>query len=370
MIKEYDNDATDYSVYRPAGYPVRHKKKVPFAPMLKIDSRYRSIVQRIRNLDSELGEMVLSGDDYLDLVNEAYASNIHWSVKIEGNDLPLEEVRRLTTLFTTRKYNETASGPQQEILNHLYSYIAKELFQLPWTADTVKRVHTVLLNDTGAECRLGEFREERVSVVGPDGFEYFIACPPGSILEEIGSLLEWLAVSPFDEIITAALFFHEFESIHPFQDGNGRAGRTLFQILLQELGLRNSKLCMIEQKILDPPETYYTLLAYTDSTGDYEPFIMYVAESLLSAYEEARIVFGDKDQMKNLDMSYKALARLAKNEKEFTILDACRHIPELGEQTIRNKLNYLIEVGVLEKSGSTRSTKYRLRDPFRDVIDD
>jgi len=361
----------DYSSYRPAGYPARHKKKVPFNPTLRIQPKYREIVQRIRDLDSRLGEMVLSSKDYMDLVNEAYASNIHWSVKIEGNDLPLEEVRKITALFSSGRYKEeTAGGPQQEILNHLYSYIMKNRFLLPWSPEVIKNVHSALLEKTGIDCPLGEFRTERVSIVGPDGTEYFIACPPGSIEGEMNSLLEWLAVSPYDEIITAALFFHEFESIHPFQDGNGRTGRTLFHILLQELGLKNSKLCKFEQKLLDPPETYYTLLAYTDAAGDYAPFTMYVAESLLSAYEEAFAEFEERDLIKDLDESSKTIVKRAKKQNQFMVSDACKWVPGLGEQSIRQRLNALVEIGLLEKVGKTRSTTFVFLDPFRNLFEE
>jgi len=367
---DYHNNSTDYSSYRPAGYPVRHKRKVPFNPAIRVFPEYREIIQRIRDLDSSLGEMVLSSRDYLDLINEAYASNIHWSVKIEGNDLPLEEVRKLTTFFTSgERKNEVASGPQQEILNHLYSYIMKNELRLPWSSEIIGNVHSMLLRDTGINCPLGEFRTERISVIGSNGFEYFIACPPESISDEMDSLLEWLIASPFDEIITAALFFHEFESIHPFQDGNGRTGRTLFHILLQELGLKNSKLCKFEQKLLDPPEAYYTLLAYTDASGDYKPFIMYVAESLLSAYEEAFATFEEKDLIKSLDESSKTIVKRAKKQKQFTILDACGWIPGLGEQSIRSRLNHLIDIGLLEKIGRTRSTIFMFRDPLRDLFE-
>jgi len=367
----YHNPSTDYSVYRPAGYPVRHKKKVPFNPTLRVGSGYRDIVHEIRSLDDRLGEMVLCSEDYLALVNEAYASNIHWSVKIEGNDLPLEEVRELTTLFTSgRSKKESASGPKQEILNHLYSYIMKKEFLLPWSPEVAKAVHKTLLEKTGIDCPLGEFRTEIVSIVGKNGFEYFIACPPGSIAEEMGALFDWLAASPYDEIITAALFFHEFESIHPFRDGNGRTGRTLFQILLQELGLKNSKLCMFEQKLLDPPETYYTLLAYTDAVGDYGPFVMYVAESLLSAYKDAFAAFEKKDLIRGLDEGSKTIIKRAKKQGWFTISDACGWVPGLNEQSIRNRLNSLVGIGLLEKAGKTRSTTFLFRDPFRGLVEE
>jgi Fic family protein len=129
-------------------------------------------------------------------------------------------------------------------------------------------------------------------------------------------------------------------------------------------------LCKFEQKLLDPPETYYALLAYTDASGDYSPFVMFVAEALLSAYEEAFTVFEEKDLIKNIDESSKTIVKRAKKQSKFTISDACGWVPGLGEQSIRTRLNDLIEIGLLEKAGKTRSTTFMFRDPFRDFFEE
>lgn len=168
----------------------------------------------------------------------------------------------MTTRFTKREQIEVDTGPKQEILNHLYSFFAKSELELPWTIDTVQKTHRSLMTGVNRDIVPGMIRTEEVSVIGSDGTEYFITCPPKHIEEELSSLLEWLGYSPYDEIVTASLFFHEFESIHPFRDGNGRTGRTLFQILLQELGLKNCMLCKFEKEILSDSATYYDLLAY------------------------------------------------------------------------------------------------------------
>lgn len=51
----------------------------------------------------------------------------------------------------------------------------------------------------------------------------------------------------------------------------------------------------------------------------------------------------------------------------FSIQDACRWIEGIGEQSVRHRLNRLVEMGVLEKSGMTRSTVFRFSDPFRAI---
>lgn len=363
-----NNNVINYSKYKVEGYPVRHKKKDPFQPILRLSLQYHDMANRIRTLDSELDEIILGDEDYLELVNDAYSNNIHWSVKIEGNDLPLEEVRRITKLFSKGKYkDETRNGPTQEILNHLYSFFAKNDFELPWSSSTITSVHSMLMRDVDPKVIPGKIRETEMSIVDHEGFEYFIACPPGHIKPELDSLLEWLKYSPFDTICTSVLFFHEFESIHPFIDGNGRTGRTLFQILLQERGLKNSKLCKFEQELLKDTETYYTLLAYTDKTADYEPFIMYVTQSLLHAYEDTVESFEKKNRLKDLDEATKTLARKSKSVHDFTVADANSWVPTIQDQTVRSKLNYLVSIGVLEREGNTRSTRYRFNDPFKNI---
>ena len=357
----------DYSRFRPLGYPVRHRRKIPFQPMLSLPLEYRNMLKEIRKLDSALDTSVLGSDDYLELVKDAYADNIHWSTKIEGNDLPLEEVRRITTRFTEGQYAETSTGPKQEILNHLYSFFAKNEFGLPWDKAVLKSIHTILMNDVNENAIPGRIRTEEVSVKGSDGMECFIACPPGSIEVELDSLLEWLNLSPYDEICTATILFHEFESIHPFRDGNGRAGRTLFQILLQELGLRNCKLCKFEREILYDSSTYYDLLAYTDSTGVYTQLVMYIAEALLRAYGEAVKEFGKKDRLAEMDENTRVLVRKAKEVKSFTFSEALTWIPGIGPRTLRADLDRLAELDILDKRGRTRSMRYEFKDPLREL---
>ncbi|AMK13333.1 Fic family protein [methanogenic archaeon mixed culture ISO4-G1] len=364
MPDDYHNKL-DYSKFRPVGYPVRHKRKIPFQPTLSLPLEYREMLHEIRKLDSMLDGFVLGSEDYLELVKDAYSNNIHWSTKIEGNQLSLEEVKRLTTRFTRGEYIEVNNGPTQEILNHLYSFFAKRELSLPWDTNVVKNVHSILMKDVNDNIAPGVFRNEEASVVGSDGTEYFIACPPQSIEVELESLVEWLNNSPYDEIVTATIFFHEFESIHPFKDGNGRTGRTLFQILMQELGLKNCRLCKFEKEMLSDSGTYYDLLAFADSTGSYSQMIMYFTESLLKAYRDAVLVFKEKDRLSDMDENTRAIVHKIKEVKSFTFNEACTWIPGIGNQTLRSKLDKLIEMDILEKHGKTKSMRYSFKDPLR-----
>ena len=365
-MSEY-NVKQDYSKYKVPGYPVRHRRKIPFEPKLTMDLETRSMIRDIRFKDNILDGYILSAYDYLDLVQEAYASNIHWSTKIEGNELSLEQVRDLTREYIAGCVTKSPNGPTQEILNHLNSALSRNMFSLPWTLKTVLDIHDTLMEGVG-ECEPGVIRTEEVSVYSSDGIELFRACPASSVTEELTNLIEWVNESPFDEVVTATLFFHEFESIHPFEDGNGRTGRVLFQGLLNEMGLRNCSLCKFEEKLLSDTRTYYDLLRYTDLFGNYTPLVRYVTESLLSSYEEAVEVFSEKDRIKDMEENTRKLAIMSKQLGFFSLRTAVQQM-NLGEQSVRSKLEDLVEMGIIEKVGYGRGMKYVFNDPFRQLHD-
>lgn len=364
MPSDCDN-RMDYSRYKVDGYPVRHREKNPFSPQFTLDMNMRRMMIEIRRMDSRLGEFMLSEDDYLTLANEAYASNIHWSTKIEGNRMTMEEVRELTRKYTSGEARESPVGPVQEILNHLGSMFSDSLFRMPWSVETVKKVHFILMRGVG-QTEPGRIRDVDVSVTDPSGFEYFIACPHGNVEAELERLVDWVNCSPLDEFATATAFFHEFESIHPFEDGNGRTGRVLFQAILRELGLRNCGLCKFEEKLLSDTGTYYDLLAYTDRVANYTPLIYYVIESLHEAYKEAVLTFSEKDRLHDMEENTRKLVIKAREAGSFGFQEACDWIP-LGEASIRSRLDTLVDLGILGKEGRTRGMRYVFLDPFRDL---
>lgn len=353
-----------YSIYRPVGYPVRHKRKVPFGPSIRLDQDYRNIFNSIMEMDHRLNEIVLTAGDYLDFVNDVCSSNIHWSTSIEGNPLTHDAVKKISTSYFRGDVNvEKRDGPTQEILNHLHSYVTANRFDTPWGMDVLRDTHRLLTSGTGISGEPGDLRTHESVIRDENDFEYMIPCPCKNIEEELISLLFWLEGSPYDPLVTATLFFHEFESIHPFTDGNGRTGRTLFQILIQELGLKNFRLCRFEEEILGSLQTYYDLLGYADQSSDYVPLIRYMAESINAAYGKALSEFGSKNVLKGLDDASKTIVVRSKKTSWFTISDASSWI-SLGEQRTAQKLNGLVKMDVLEKDGRTQSTRFRFKDPL------
>ncbi len=356
----------------PKGYPVRHRHRDPFPPRVLVPEGFSERVRRIRTLDLELGRFVLSGSDLQSLVIDAFTSNIHWSTKLEGNPLSEEDVRRITTtaLSGKGKSGERNPGPRQEIINHVSCLVAPDDLRLPWDHVHILALNDYLLKGTSDGVERGKYKTERNVVRSDTGAEVFIPAPPEHVKGEMQRLLDWIngPGRAYDSIVSATVFFHEFESIHPFMEGNGRTGRCLFHLLLQNSDLPNSFMCEIDRHMLREGELYYQLLAFTDDTGSYAELIDYFSQVLLRSYEAAIDAFRRKDTH-GLDEDSKRLFELGKRHGGwFSLGDATDWVGGVGQQTVRNKLNYLAEIGALEKKGRTRSCRYRVRSPLSGAV--
>ncbi|MCJ7562795.1 MAG: Fic family protein [Thermoplasmata archaeon] len=324
-------------------------------------------------MDFELGRFILTAEDYLDLVIDAYASNIHWLTRLEGNPLHEDEVGMITqSVFTDGLGSiEKQVGPKQEIINHLFRLIFPGEIGQSWNHGLIHETHDFLLTGTGTRFRKGSYRKTNSVIRDSTGTETPIACAPESIEERMESLLEWMNhVAPaYESIVAATAFLHEFESIHPFEEGNGRTARCFFHLYLQNTDLPNSHLCKIEKQLLSDKKLYHQLFSYTDDSGSYEALIDLVSDAILKSYLEAHKNLFEKDLL-NSDLGEvsKRLLKIAKRRDEwFSVSEAANWVGDAGSQTVRNRLNYLVEIGALKKTGRTQSCRFRIKSPMDDV---
>ncbi len=353
------------------GYPIRHKRKVPFDPEISLPPDVMRLNAEIFQMEAELDRCILTGQDYQDLITEAFSSNIHLSTSMEGNPLTHDEVKRITKrTFREGPPTDRIDFFSQEIYNHIFAYI-DHVYSENWDLMTISKTHSILLSGDD-EAETGSFRKGRGIVETNEGQEVFIACPPEHISEELTSLILWLntKANALLPVVAATVFFHEFESIHPFKDGNGRCGRTLFHVLLQHRGLPNSKLCLVEKEVVTDLEDYYDLLARTDFSGDYTDMIINFTRGVWRSYREAVDRFKERDLLRSdLDDISKVMIMKSKNlNSPFTLNDVRSWITGPSDYVLRERLNDLVEMGAIWTIGRTRGKRFIFTDPTRDLI--
>jgi Fic family protein len=354
------------------GYPVRHKRKVPFRPEVALTDEVAAGNRDILRLESELEGFILTTRDHLDLISEAFTSNIHLSTKLEGNPLTREQVGRVTGgVIQSGSFRDATDFPTQEVINHVAAYLSPELAP-PWDVGDVCDIHALLM---GGDRRAapGKLRTKRAAVTSTSGEELFIPAPPEHVGAELESLLEWLNTAGKGSypVIAGAIFFHEFESIHPFGDGNGRCGRTLFHLYLQFNGLPNSRLCLIERSVVGDAERYYDLLAGTDFTGDYGNLVEHFTGAVHDSYVDAVERFRKRDLLSgDLDgISRRLLATARRHRFWFDLETARAWLGDVSDFRLRSRLNGLVEMGALAEKGATRGKRYRFTDPLERVME-
>ena len=198
------------------------------------------VLQLLSQADRELGRLDMFSK-YVDI--DLYISmHIAWearqSTRIEGTQTSMEEV------FLGR---DDISHERRSDWEEVQHYIAamNEAMQLlpslPFSTRLIRKVHHVLLQGVRGQQKLpGEYRSSQNWIGGASLSDAVFVPPPHSMVGDLMSDLEKFANDPgnlMPELLKAALIHYQFETIHPFLDGNGRVGRLLIPLLLVNKGI-------------------------------------------------------------------------------------------------------------------------------------
>lgn len=162
---------------------------------------------------------------------------------------------------------------------------------LPLSLRLIREVHGILLRDgRGADKEPGEFRRSQNWIGGTrPGNARHVPPPPDAVIECMGALENFLHGQPVavPVLIRAALAHVQFETIHPFLDGNGRIGRLLITFLLHSEGLLSQPLLYLSLYFKQHRSRYYELLQSVRTDGDWEEWIEFFLEGIIAVASQA-----------------------------------------------------------------------------------
>ncbi len=184
---------------------------------------------------------------------------------------------------------------------------------------------------------------------------------PGEIqllLTDLERFINDDTVCAVDPLITMAIAHHQFESIHPFYDGNGRAGRILNSLYLVAKKLLDQPVLYLSAYIIETKTDYYRLLQSTRETNDWEPWLLYMIRGV---EETSKATIGLIDSIRNLMDSYeerirKDLPKIYSHElltnlfrHPYTKIEAVQDDLGVSRLTASKYLSALDEKGFVEK---------------------
>ncbi len=209
------------------------------------------------------------------------------SSQIEGTQATLEDV--LDPMIETNTNRNVA-----DVVNYIKAteYAIGRLHTLPLCNRLIKETHAVLMeNVRGQEKSPGEFRYSQNWIGGQGSTlhnaRYIPPCPED--MEAAMSDLERYINSEdkLDFLIKAALIHYQFETIHPFLDGNGRVGRLLITLFLMENKVLTTPALYISHFLKKNRVEYYDRMTEVRSKGNYEQWIRFFLTAILESSQDA-----------------------------------------------------------------------------------
>ena len=256
--------------------------------------------------DSELNKLLAEANLQLGTLN-GFAEQIpnidiyiKMHVKVEANKSSRIEGTRTTIdedLLEILDVNPEKRDDWQEVQNYVeaVNYGINRIKELPVCTRLIKEIHTILMQGVRGEHKNpGEYRTSQ-NWIGGSRPSNAIYVPP--IPNEVGNCLSDLEkFINNDEIntpdlIKIAMIHYQFESIHPFLDGNGRIGRILIPIYLLSKGLISKPCFYISDYIEKNKEVYYDFLSRVRTQNDMISWIKFFLEATIETAKTARIKF-------------------------------------------------------------------------------
>lgn len=319
----------------------------PLPPRISYD---KEIIQLLSKADRLLGELSGTGrllpNPYL-LISPYIRREAVSSSRIEGTQASLNDL-----FFFEAAQTEKPKVPDvREVRNYVRAmeYGIDRLKELPISIRLIRKIHKVLMEGVrGEHATPGELRRSQ-NWIGPPGCllneATFIPPPVEEMKQALSDWEKYLYSNPDEpSLIQCALMHYQFETIHPFLDGNGRIGRLLITFFLCENVFLTQPLLYLSVFFDRYKEEYYSRLLAISQRGDWRGLIEFFLRGIAHQSQEAIL-----DAKKILDLHVEYQRTLEKTKK----------IPESAHRLIDEIfLNPVISISGLSK-------KWRM--PFNSV---
>ena len=285
------------------------------------------------------------------------------SSQIEGIQATLDDI--LDPLL-----DENANLDVADVINHIKAteFTMHRLQELPLCCRFIRETHAVLMeNVRGQDKTPGEFRHSQ-NWIGGYGSTLqnarYIPPSPEDMQNAMTALEYYMnhenLPGDLDLLIQAALIHYQFETIHPFLDGNGRIGRLLVTVFLMEKKLLSAPVLYISYALKHNRLEYYDRMTYAREHGDYEQWIKFFLAAILESVNDAidaidqMVVLHDKNILlaQSVGRSAKTVAALFQYLEENPIIGIQKTALAMGMtfNAIAGAVQKLCELGILKQT--------------------
>lgn len=335
--------------------------------------------------DSELNKLVSDANLQLGKL-DGYAQQIpnvdlyiKMHVKVEANKSSRIEGTRTTLdedLLSKDDIDPEKRNDWQEVQNYVdaMNYGIERINEIPISTRLIKEIHSILMkNVRGKDKNPGEYRTSQNWIGGsrPGNAVYVppIASEINNCLNDLEKFINNDKINTPD-LVKIAMIHYQFESIHPFLDGNGRTGRIIIPLYLLNKGIITTPCFYISNYIGKNKNAYYDFLSRVRTNNDMISWIKFFLEATIETAKTARVKFQNILQFtKEVDQILPTLSVKYENAKK--VIDFLYIQPKasrieiiektkIPDSTVNGIINELMRVNLInEITGFSRNKVYQ-----------
>ncbi len=338
----------------------------PLPPSLEWDT---ALVSKISRADLAVGTLSGLGETLPNphlLIYPFIRREAVLSSRIEGTQSSLSDL----LLFEATQVEKQRDVREVQNYVRAMEYGLKRLNELPLSLRFIRELHGILMEGVrGEHTTRGEFRQSQnwIGAAGATLNEATFVPPPVSEMQDCLSQLEKFLYTDTElpPLVQAAMVHYQFETIHPFLDGNGRIGRLLVALLLCQRNVLSKPLLYLSAFFEQHQQEYYGLLLKVSSTGIWREWIEFF---LRAVTEQSRDAVSRSRCLQELQHSYVQVAREQRLPPTAgQLIDLIFMKPVLNVKTAREflKVSYpsaQYALSSLEKAGILTEITGRKRD--------
>jgi Fic family protein len=337
-----------------------------FEARYKLNPNLLGNILKIKNLISQLNDQNFSELVLAKFEKDSYAISAHASTSIEGNPIPLTDVRKILKGAPAH-----IRDTEKEILNYnnALHYLNSALKNGPkLSKKLICDIQATVVDGLIDKNNKGKFRQTQVVVNNPKTRQIaFIPPNAKDVLKLTDELIAYLEkeYNSTDPLILAGIFHKQFVIIHPFMDGNGRTTRLVTKYLLARMGLDTFKLFSFENYYNQNVTKYFAKVGaigdYYDivSTTDFTDWLIYFTDGIIDELLRVQKLLNVSISPARLTEHENIIIEYIKkhgsiNKSEYNKITKRAHSTQILD------FKRLVNKGVILKQGAARATFYTL----------
>jgi len=366
---------------QPGGHQAFIPKPLPPEPALEIDAEMQALLSKA---DRALGRLdgsirTLPNPDlfiFMYVRKEAVLSS-----QIEGTQSSLNDILEVEAeIFDSERPRDV-----DEVLNYVraMNYGLERLAELPLSNRLIREIHSTLLSGVrGGNAQPGELRKIQ-NWIGPQGCTLkeatFVPPPPQQLKAILGQFEKFLHDESLPALLQIGMAHAQFETIHPFLDGNGRVGRLLIAFMLYQKEILETPVLYISHYFKKYRQQYYEQLQAVRENGSWEAWLKFFLQGIYEVSQEAtqtsRKIVDLREAHRKLIAEH--FGRVAGNamqvletlyQKPFIKVQDIKDLTQVSYPAANQLMNKFVAHGLLQEvTGQARNRQFRY-GPYIDLF--